>query len=483
MEKLLWYALGLLISWAALIWVRSRRYRQAIWLLLSYALYVTWGGWSLSILLFSSLVNYGLGKFLRRRTSQGRLWMGVAFNVLLLGAFKYLPAFAHSLPAGSALGSLNKTPLGASFWTFQALSYLFDVYRQEELDPSLLEFCLYMAFWPTIISGPICRLPNLLPQFRRNSWPSWEDYAAGARRVCVGFLMLGIAELLASGLAPGQGINAGFARMPARWSGADVWLLLIGYGFQLFFDFAGYSHLVIGAARLFGIELAENFDRPYLASTPSVFWTRWHMSLSFWIRDYVFLPLASASPSLWWRNLSLLIAMILFGLWHKSSILYIVWGAYHGMLLVLHRQWQQLYRRAGLELPSLALTSLGWAATFGSVILGWVFFRAQNMHQAMAMLQAVFSPASYAQHNLPGNLYVLNFALVAGYFVCLGAARLLDRFEEASVVPTRVNAALQLISRERWVWIAPLVAVAALYVFLLAQPSQADASSMLYRLF
>src|SRR6185295_9624236 len=180
-------------------------------------------------------------------------------------------------------------PVGISFWTFQGLSYLFDVYREEEIDPSLLEFCLYMAFWPTVLSGPVCRLPNMLPQFRKEPVFSWEDISAGTLRIIQGlFMKMVLAQLLASGLTPGQGVAAGFDQVKSGLGGLDVWLLAIGFGFQLFFDFAGYSHIVIGGARLFGIQVPENFHRPFVSTTPSIFWTRWHMSLSFWIRDYVF---------------------------------------------------------------------------------------------------------------------------------------------------------------------------------------------------
>ena len=345
--KLLAYAIGCLACILAMLFVRSLRLRQLILLAVSYALYLLWGPWFLGVLLFSSICNYFLGAFLRRRITLGRLWLGIAFNLILLGTFKYLPGLANSAPSLWALHSFRQLilPLGISFWTFQALSYLFDIYREEELDPSLLEFCLYMAFWPTVISGPICRLTNMLPQFRGPKPPQWSDYGAGLRRIAIGFLMLGVAQLLADGLAPGQGINGGFDRVIVRWSALDVWALAVGYGFQLFMDFAGYTHLVIGAARLCGFELQENFDRPYISTSPSVFWTRWHMSLSFWIRDYVFLPLASLRRGLLWRNLALIIAMVLFGIWHRGSLLFILWGAYQGLLLVLHRQWQQFERR------------------------------------------------------------------------------------------------------------------------------------------
>lgn len=483
--KLLAYALGCLASLAAAVFIRSIRMRQTLLLAVSYTLYLLWGPWFLGILLFSTVCNYFLGRYLRRGVTQGRLWLGIGFNLILLGTFKYLPGLAYSAPSFWALNSLRQIvlPLGISFWTFQALSYLFDVYREEELDPSLLEFCLYMAFWPTVISGPICRLPSMLPQFRSQKPPSWSDYGVGLRRVGIGFLMLGVAQLLADGFAPGQGINAGFDSANIHWSGPDVWLLAVGYGFQLFMDFAGYSHLVIGAARLCGFELQENFERPYLSTSPSVFWTRWHMSLSFWIRDYVFLPLASVRRGLLWRNFALILSMVLFGLWHRGSMLFILWGAYHGVLLVMHRQWQQFERRAGMALSGLALSVLAWAYTFAAISLGWILFRANSRSQAWSMFSSVFSARSYSYRALPDSMYLLVAAVMAGYFACIAAGKLLDRLAAVAFSSPRRQAIAAMIAGDRWVWIAPVAAIVALYVFALAQPGQTVTPPMLYRLF
>jgi alginate O-acetyltransferase complex protein AlgI len=481
--KLLAYTLGCLASLSAVVFVRSIRVRQMLLLAGSYALYLLWGPWFLGVLLFSSICNYFLGVYLRRRATLGRLWLGIAFNLLLLGIFKYLPGFPDASPAFFHAFRQLILPLGISFWTFQALSYLFDVYREEELAPSLLEFCLYIAFWPTVISGPICRLGNMLPQFRSQKKPLWNDCGIGLRRVAIGFFMLAVAQLLADGLAPGQGINGGFDRTNLHWSALDVWLLAIGYGFQLFVDFAGYSHLVIGAARIFGFELAENFNRPYLSTSPSVFWTRWHMSLSFWVRDYVFLPLASLRRGLLWRNFALIMAMVLFGLWHRGSLLFILWGAYQGILLVLHRQWQQIERRTGITSDGLAIGILGWAYTFAAICLGWILFRANSRSEAWTMLSSVFSAKSYFYRVLPDSMYLLVETVMLGYFACLGVARFLDRLAVVTSRSPQYPAIIGMIARDRWVWIAPLAVIVAVYVFVLAQPGQTITQPMLYRLF
>jgi alginate O-acetyltransferase complex protein AlgI len=420
--EVFYYSIVVSFTWLLAWVVRPARARVILYLSASYILYATWGLFFLGLLIFSSLVNYALGKWLRRRLSAARLWVGVAFNVATLGTFKYLPGFAALSFGGSSVGTSLAhiaLPVGISFWTFQAISYLFDIYREEELDPSLAEFCLYMAFWPTVLSGPICRLGALLPQFRRQFTPRREDFSAGFDRLFLGLLMMALAEMMGAGIRPGQGIDAAFASTATKWSGADVWFLIIGYGFQLFFNFAGYSHIVIGAARLFGIRLDENFSRPYLSTSPSIFWTRWHMSLSFWIRDYLFFPLATIRREPWWRNLVLLISMVTFGLWHRGAVLFAVWGLYHGVLLVLHREWQHFQRWSDFRWPQYVATPVSWAVTFAAISFGWIFFRANNLQQSFAMVAAIFSPTSYVQHILPRSLYVLIAALAVGYFIVI----------------------------------------------------------------
>jgi alginate O-acetyltransferase complex protein AlgI len=280
-------------------------------------------------------------------------------------------------------------------------------------------------------------------------------------------MKFGVAELLASGLAPGEGIAAGFDQIKAGWGALDVWLLAFGFGFQLFFDFAGYSHIVIGIARMFGIRLQENFDRPYLAPTPAVFWTRWHMSLSFWIRDYVFFPLAALRRERWWLYVVLIAAMSLFGLWHAAKATFIVWGIYHGLLLVVHRLGQQLKVRVPFGVGTASGGLLAGAATFAMVSLGWILFRANDLAQALLMLRLLFSADSYGHSALPPSLYIVTSAVMIGYFVYEAMAALLNRWREAYSgqpdLPRGSAAAVELeqLLRERvWWWLAPISFVA-----------------------
>jgi len=477
------YVFGLLLAWCLMWRLKAIRNRQLLLLATNYVIYATWGLWFLGVLLVSSLMNYALGNYLRRKPSVRRLWAGILLNVLLLSIFKYLPILGGGAQS-SPLAFLGRIvmPIGISFWTFQALSYLFDLYREEDLDPTLLEFLVYLSFWPTVLSGPICRLPRMLPQFRKEWSPRWEDLAIGAQRVAIGLLMMGLSQILAAGFHPGRGLDSAFAIPAERLGSLDVWIMILTYGFQLFFSFCGYSHLVIGAARIFGFELAENFNRPYLSLSISEFWTRWHMSLSFWIRDYMFFPLATLRPGARWRNLCLVIAMFVFGLWHKGTLLFMVWGVYHGLLLVLHRQWQQFARLTGVRAPGYLAKPLSWAATFAAVSVGWIFFRAENSHQAAIMLRTAFSPGRFQRIALPASFYAVSLMLATGYILAVAATSLLNGWALQPAASTSARM-LRVLALNRWVWIAPISAVLSLYLFLLFLPKITAASPMLYGLF
>jgi len=479
------YPLALLLALAVFLCVRSWRVRQIVLLVASYVLYLTWGIWFAVVLLTSTVMNFLLGRWLRRKPDRFVLLTGILLNLVVLSSFKYLPEVVATVP----LSSMQKLshfalPLGISFWTFQAMSYLFDLYRGEELDPSFLEFALYMVFFPVAISGPICRMPEMLPQFRSEQALAWQDIGRGVRRIATGLLMMQLARLLGQGILAGDGINSGFDRV-ARWSGTDVWCLAFGYGLQLFFDFGGYSHMAIGAAKVLGFALPENFDRPFQSTSPSIFWTRWHMSLSFWIRDYVFLPLAVLRRELWWRNAALVVSMVLFGLWHRASVLFILWGCYHGVLLVLHRQVQQVQRKLEWMPTAVAWTPISWIATIALISLGWIFFRSNSLSQAGHMVSAVLSPASYLSRFVSGSLYLLVAALALGYAVVRMVATALDRF---SVEPCAPNAhlgrrAIARVVRWRWFWIPPLYALGLLLLLIVTLSHGPGAAQLMYRAF
>jgi alginate O-acetyltransferase complex protein AlgI len=424
--------LGLFLVSFASRFIAATKPRQWLLLIASYFMYAELASPAfLALLIASSVMNFAWGVWLRRRPTPVLLWAATGSNILLLGFFKYLPPLSRLWYGSlSQPGFIQRIilPLGVSFWTFQALSYLFDTYFEEELDPSLLEFCMYMAFWPTVSLGPVCRLPKMLPQFRKIPGSLRRDLSVGVVRLVEGLFMKAVlAQLLAAGLTRGGGISAGFDAVAVQRSALDVWTLAIGYGFQLFFDFAGYSNIAIGVARLAGIRLEENFNRPYLATRPAEFWTRWHMSLSFWIRDYLYLPLSTLRRERWWGYTALVITMVTFGLWHDAKATLLLWGLYHGVVLVCQRIGDQLFRALPYGLPDPFGRLIGWGATFMTVCLSYVFFRANSLAQALQMLRSVLKPGSYSivHSTLHRDDYLLVSSIVLGYFAYAGLSRLL----------------------------------------------------------
>jgi alginate O-acetyltransferase complex protein AlgI len=211
------------------------------------------------------------------------------------------------------------------------------------------------------------------------------------------------------------------------------------------------------------------------------------MSLSFWIRDYVFLPLATLRREVWWRNLALVISMFIFGLWHKGSFLFMIWGTYHGLLLVFHRQWQELRKRIGFEWSGALATGISWLLTFSAVSVGYIFFRSHTMGQVRSMLRAIVSPHTYRHPALAHSFYFMTLAAMIGYFAALGGSALLDRVSvwatSEGAAPSRTRLLLAAFANERWVWITPIVVVAAIYCSVLFQPGEAATGPVMYALF
>ena len=290
--------------------------------------------------------------------------------------------------------------------------------------------------------------------------------------------MMQLGKLLGQGILAGDGIASGFDRA-TPWSGAGVWCLAFGYGLQLFFDFAGYTHIAIAASKALGITVPENFERPFASRNPSEFWTRWHRSLSFWIRDYVFFPLATLRREIWWRQLALVLSMVVFGLWHKATLLFRIWGGYQGLLLVAHRR-QQVRRRFDWQ-PCKTWSLLGWFVTAVLISLGWAFFRANSTAQAREMLLSLASPETYGTHFLTSSLYLLIAVLAAGYGIVMLVGDALNR--DASEAIREPSGIVGMIARLRWFWLPAVYALALLVVLMITLTQQGGVGQMMYRSF
>ncbi len=365
-------------------WLAGRFGRRAAlgWLLA--ASLVFYGAWSkpfLALLLGSMAMNYGLAQAMRA-AGRPRLWLvaGLAANLALLGFFKYANFFAGVLGVPPPFGGVL-LPLGISFFTFQQIMFLVDRYRGETGPMKLLEYMCFISFFPHLIAGPIVRPAHILPQLAglKPLEGCWARLAPGFE-----LFLLGLAKklVLADGFA--RFADPGFAAAAAQHplTLLEAWVALLAYALQIYFDFSGYSDMAIGLAKLFGIEFPLNFNSPYQARDISEFWRRWNISLSAFLRDYLYIPLGGNRHGEARRVANLMITMLLGGLWHGAAWRFVLWGGLHGLYLVLHGWW----RRLGVQLPGPA----GWALTVFCVLLAWVPFRAADFSAALAMYRGLF---------------------------------------------------------------------------------------------
>jgi alginate O-acetyltransferase complex protein AlgI len=363
-------------------------------LLAASLLFYAWGELGYVVVLLASIAaNYGFGLWISARSAEpGRartaLLVAVASNLLLLGVFKYANFIAATLaPAAQALGLPAPTlepvhlPIGISFFTFQALTYVVDVYRGDaRAQRNPLISALYISLFPQLIAGPIVRYREIAAELTDRT-SCWADVAAGAQRFTFG---LGKKVLIANALAlPADRI---FALPIAELPAPVAWLGVVCFGLQIYFDFSGYSDMAIGLGRMLGFHFPENFLYPYTSRSVREFWRRWHITLSTWFRDYVYIPLGGNRGSATRTGWNLVLVFFLCGLWHGASWNFIAWGLLHGVFLVLERG---ALGRLLERLPSL----VGTVYTLLAVTLGWVFFRADDLPHAVGYLGAMFSPS------------------------------------------------------------------------------------------
>ncbi len=380
-------------------------------LLVASLIFYAWGDPTrLPLLLFCILLNYGFGLWIGRRpnpSDRAHRWLlalGVAANLALLLVFKYAAFAASQIDA--LLGSEVLTvpnialPLGISFFTFQGISYLVDIHRGD-ISPqrSLSNYATYKAMFPPLIAGPIVRYAQVADQVARRSTTA-ADFTQGIETFAIG---LGQKVLIANTLA--GPVDAIFARPGASLDAATAWLGAIGYGVQIYFDFNGYTNMAIGLGRMMGFTLPPNFNRPYAAQSVTDFWRRWHISLSTWFRDYLYIPLGGnrVSPVRTYCNLTLV--FLLCGLWHGASWNFAIWGLWHGAFLAIERAG---LRRLLQRLPAL----LRHAYLLLVVVIGWVPFRGDGLAATGAYLAAMLrGDAAIAPGTLPASAAC---ALLAG---------------------------------------------------------------------
>jgi alginate O-acetyltransferase complex protein AlgI len=381
-------AYGIFLAVAVLVhWLLPRSLRRPWLIIASLLFYGTWNPLYVPGFVALTVANWGFGMVAARRR---RLGIGLALlvDLGLLAYFKYAAWLVGSSwgllgpilgqPAAPVLDIV--LPLAISFVTFTLLAYVIDVGRgTQRPEPSLARFALFISFFPHLIAGPIMRGYEFLPQVRHPRPFILQHLAAGVPLLVAGLLK----KTVGDNLAPT--VERVFSE-PERFSSGAIWIGIIAFAFQIYFDFSGYTDMALGSAALLGYRLPQNFRWPYRATSVQEFWRRWHMTLSRWLRDYLYFPLGGSRHGEGRTYAALMVTWLLGGLWHGAGLTFVVWGAWLGSGLCLHR-WYRLHLAERLPIPAIA----GWALTFAFTLIGWVFFRSLTMADAGQVLARAFA--------------------------------------------------------------------------------------------
>jgi alginate O-acetyltransferase complex protein AlgI len=412
----------------AVHWLLPTHRARLLWLLgASLFFYATWNPWLAGLIAASTTVDYWIARaiaatpFPRRRSAL--VATSVGMNLGLLAYFKYVNFFLRSLEEALNVAGASASfpvlrvilPIGISFYTFEAISYVVDVHRgRVAAERSLVRFMLFITFFPHLVAGPIVRPAHFLPQLRRPKHWDWMRLHLGLQYFLLGlFKKLAIADRMAAFADPV------FAD-PSKYGSAAVWAAVAAYTVQIYCDFSGYSDMAVGLAHSLGYKLPQNFNLPYLAASVSEFWRRWHISLSTWLRDYLYIPLGgSRTESDRQTTRNLMVTMTLGGLWHGAALTFVVWGFAHGCLLVAKRRWRQ-WRAAQPALDAVMARAPARLAaivlTLASVASLWIVFRAPSLSAAVEILHRLISPQRGWLPPLPRrSLFILLSVVIAGH--------------------------------------------------------------------
>jgi alginate O-acetyltransferase complex protein AlgI len=368
----------------------------ACWLIVaSLYFYGSWSYWFVALLLFSMAVNFGIGRFIWERTGLGKgkrvLMAGIAFNGGLLIFFKY-----HNFVMGSCASILSPSlelgkiifPIGISFYTFVQIAFLVDTFRRKTNKVTFLDYALFVSFFPKLIAGPIVRYKEMMSQFKgaASGLVNYENISKGLFLFSVGlFKKTAIADTLS------LWVNACYGS-PETLDCLSAWITSLSYTFQIYFDFSGYTDMALGIAYVFNIRLPINFNSPYKAINIQEFWRRWHITLMHFLRDYIYIPLGGNRFGSLKTIRNILITFFIGGIWHGAGWTFAVWGLLHGMAAVVLRIW----RGFDIRMPKI----LAWFLVFNFVNMAWVFFRAKDLGQALAILKSMFLGPIPSRENL-----------------------------------------------------------------------------------
>lgn len=395
------YQFLIFLAGVVAVWLVLERHgllglRKLFLIAVSLAFYAWWRVDGLALLLGSIGVNLAIGRHLHKTGTNKRLWcmIGVALNLGLLGVFKYLGLFEATTLAlfgvDLKLPSLF-LPLGISFFTFQQISWIVDSARGKAPSYGLTDYLLFICFFPHLIAGPIVLHNELIPQFghRRDAEERWHDVAGGVTLFTIGLFKK---VMLANSIEPYPGLIFGAADEGAAIGAFDAWVGAGLFALQIYLDFSAYTDMALGAALMLGIRLPLNFNSPYKAASIIDFWHRWHISLSNFLREYLYIPLGGNRRGRPRRYLNLMLTMLIGGLWHGASWNFAVWGGLHGLYLCVNHLWRHVSApwRPALPAPLRRLGApLGVAVTVLATTFAWVFFRARGFDAAMAMVRGM----------------------------------------------------------------------------------------------
>ena len=424
LEFLLFLPLIFILYW--FVFNKSLKSQNLLIFVSSYVFYGWWDYRFLSLIFLSTIVDYLIGLNIRSQDSEKKqkvlLWCSVLFNLSVLGFFKYYNFFVDSwIDLFSLIGYEIKSvwtlniilPVGISFYTFQTMSYTIDIYRNK-LEPTkdFISFASFVSFFPQLVAGPIERASNLLPQILNKREFNYEQGIQGLRLILWGMFKK---VVIADSLAPM--VDDIFGNY-SDYGGGTLWLGTIYFAFQIYCDFSGYSDIAIGTSKLFGFELMSNFKFPYFSRNIGEFWRRWHISLSTWFRDYLYIPLGGSQAGKWKSIRNIFIIFLVSGFWHGANWTFIFWGIYHSLLFLpsfifnTNRKYATTMTRESTKLPSpLEVVKIG--TTFISVTIGWVFFRSDSLNDSFLYLNKMFFYDLSFQGENAGIIFFLGLGFIA----------------------------------------------------------------------
>lgn len=392
-----WIFLSLVLP--VYVFLKNERFKK-VWLLLTSLFFYGYWEWKwLFILLFSIGFNFHLGNALEKtkNSKKGVLIFGISLNLGILVIFKYYNFFIENLNYFFSFETIQIVlPIGISFYTFHAIGYLIDIYRKDiESTKSWLDFSLYMCFFPFLIAGPIVRAKHFLPQLKNELFVSKTQWMEAFYLIAIGLF-----QKVMIGDACGRTVDAIFYDF-SKYSTFEIICATLLFSFQIYADFSGYSNIARGLGKLFGIELMQNFSQPYFSKNIKEFWSRWHISLSSWLRDYLYIPLGGNKYGEFITYRNLILVMSIGGLWHGAGWNFVAWGLYHGILLVLYRKWSW----------NLKNDFLNCLFTFSLVTIGWFLFRIHSLNEIITLYHKIVT-FELGQFPLRYTKMVLSFGTI-----------------------------------------------------------------------